>query len=172
MGRKYTNPQAAGYLLEAKACEIVCKELRRVAEKYRRAVDKESADRQSEFETVMQYTSERQIQDDYGWAFITEAQYERYIDLFRNGQEALENVPPTPKVLALSILHRIIGDIEADCHEWEFSALTPQEQASELERRRKAQEEWKQKIAEIKKRRGIIDADTAPPQEGEHCEEQ
>ena len=32
--RKYTDPQAAGYLLEAKACEKVSKELRRLAEKY------------------------------------------------------------------------------------------------------------------------------------------
>ena len=167
MGRKYTNPQAAGYLLEAKACELVCKELRRTAEKYKRAVDKEAADRQSEFETVLQYTSERQIQDDYGWDFLTEKQYDLYLDLFRHGQEALENAPPTPKVLALSILRRIIGDIEADCREWEFSALSPQEQAAERERLEKAQNAWKEKIAEIKRRRGIIDADTAPSQEGE-----
>ena len=30
MGRKYTNPDASGYLLEAKACEKVVKELRRI----------------------------------------------------------------------------------------------------------------------------------------------
>lgn len=99
MVRKYTNPQAAGYLLEAKACEVVCKELRRTADKFQRAVQKEAADRQSEFETTMQYDSERQIQDDYGWGFITEKQYERYMDLFHHGQEALEKAPPTPKAL-------------------------------------------------------------------------
>lgn len=171
MGRKYTNPQAAGYLLEAKACEMVCKELRRIADKYQRAVNKEASDRQAEFQTVMQYTSERQIQDDYGYDLITEKQYDRYLDLFHHGQEALENVPPTPKVVARNILHRIIGDIEADCREWKFSALSPQEQAAERERLEKAQKEWKERIEEIKKRRGYIEADIAPSQEGEFYED-
>lgn len=76
MGRKYINPQAVGYLLEAKACEKVVKDLRRTAEKYQRAMDKETVAWQSEFETVMQYTSERKIQDDYGWGFIAETQHD------------------------------------------------------------------------------------------------
>ena len=165
MGRKYLNRQAAGYLLEAKACEVVCKELRRIADKFQRAVQKEAADRQSEIETTMQYDSERQIQDDYGWGFITEKQYERYMDLFRYGQEALEKAPPTPKALALRILHRILADIEEDRREWEFSALTPEQQIAERERAERSQREWKEKIAEIKRRRDIIDTDAARAQE-------
>lgn len=117
MGRKYTNPDASGYLLEAKACEKVAKELRRIAEKFQRAVDKESAARQTEFETALQYTNEQQIQDDYGWGFFSEAQYDRYLSLFREGQVALEQHTPTKTELALSIVRRIIADIEADCRE-------------------------------------------------------
>lgn len=157
--KKYTTPQAHGYLMEAKACEKVVKELRRIAEKYQRAVDKEAAGRQSDFETAMQYTSERQIQDDYGWDLLTENQYQWYLDLFRNGQEALENIPPTPNAVALNILYRIIRDIDANRCELEFSALSPQEQAAERVRSEKAQKEWKEKIAEIKRRRGIIETD-------------
>lgn len=156
--RKYTNPQAHGYLVEAKACEKVVRELQRIAEKYQRAVDKETAARQSEFETVMQYTSELQIQDDYGWDCITEAQCDRYLTLFREGQTALEQHTPTKTELALSILHRIISDIEVERREWEFSALSPQEQVKERQRMEKANREWKEKIAEIKRRRGIIEA--------------
>lgn len=165
MGRKYTNSQAADYLLEAKACELVCKELRRVAEKYKRAVDKESAVRQSEFETAMQYTSEQQIQDDYGWGFYSKAQCDRYLSLFREGQTALEQHTPAKTELALSILRHIISDIETDRREWKFSALSPQEQAEERKRMEKANREWKEKIAEIKWRRGIIEAGS--PQEEE-----
>lgn len=165
MRRKYTNPNASGYLLEAKAYEKVTKELRRIVEKFQRAVDKEAAVRQSEFETVMQYTSEQQIQDDYGWDFITEAQYNRYLTLFREGQAALEQHTPTKTELAVSILRRIISDIEADCREWEFSALSPQEQVKERERMEKAKREWKEKIAEIKRRRGFIEI--GAPQEEE-----
>lgn len=157
--KKYTNPDAHGYLMEAKACEKVVKELRRIAEKFQRAVDKEATDRQADFEKAMQYTNERQIQDDYGWDLITEKKYNWYLDLFHKGQEALENVPPTPKVLALHILHRIIRDIDANQCELEFSALLPQEQAAERVRSEKAQKEWKEKIAEIKRRRGIIETD-------------
>ncbi len=164
MERKYTNPDASGYLLEASACEKVVKELRRMAEKFQRAVDKEAADRQSEFETAMQYTSEQQIQDDYGWGFFSEAQYDRYLALFREGQAALEQHTLTKTELALSILRRIISDIEADRREWEFSALSPQEQAEERKRMEKANREWKEKIAEIKRRRGILET-SAPETE-------
>lgn len=162
--RKYTNPQTHGYLMEAKACEKVARDLYRIAGKYQRAADKETAARQSEFETVMQYTSELQIQDDYGWDCITKAQYDRYMILFREGQAALEEHTPTKTELALSILRRIISDIEADCREWEFSALSPQEQAEERNRMEKANREWKEKIAKIKRRRGIIES-VAPQKE-------
>lgn len=165
MGRKYTNPDASGYLLEANACEKVVKELQRIEAKFTRAIDKESAVRQSEFETAMQYTSEQQIQDDYGWGFFSEAQYDRYLVLFREGQDALEKHTPTKTELALSILRRIIADIEAERREWKFSALSPQEQAAERKRMEKANREWKEKIAEIKRRRGIIEA--GAPQEEE-----
>lgn len=165
MGRKYTNPDAVGYLLEAKACVKVTKELSSIAEKFQRAVAKESADRQTEFETAMQYTSEQQIQDDYGWSFFSEAQYDRYLDLFRKGQAALENHTPTKTELALRILRRMIADIESERREWGFSALSPQEQAEERKRMEKANREWKEKIAEIKRRRGIIEADAPQTEE-------
>ena len=165
MGRKYTNPDASGYLLEASACEKVVKELRRITVKFQRAVDKEAADRQSEFETAMQYTNEQQIQDDYGWGFFSEAQYDRYLALFREGQAALEQHTPTKTELALRIVRRILSDIEAERSEWEFSALSPREQTAELKRREQANREWKEKIAEIKKRRGIIEADASQTEE-------
>ena len=158
MGRKYTNPEALGYLLEANACEKVVKELWRIEAKLARAVDKESAVRQSEFETAIQYISEQQIQDDYGWGFFSEAQYDRYLALFREGQTALEKHTPTKNELALSLLRRIIADIETERREWEFSALSPQEQVAERKRMEKADREWKEKIAEIKRRRRIIEA--------------
>ena len=38
----------------------------------------------------MQYHSEAEIQDAYGWELITEAQYRAYMDLFHRGRQALE----------------------------------------------------------------------------------
>ncbi len=158
MGRNYLNPQAAGYLLEAKGCEKVIKELECIVAKFERKVSREKSARQAEFEKVMQYRSEYEIQDDYGYGFLTEAQYERYLEIFRSGQAALEKHSMTVNEVSLNILRRILGDIAAELREWTFSALSPEQQRAERERSEKAQMEWKNKIAEIKWRRGIIEA--------------
>lgn len=151
-GRNYTNPDAAGYLLEAEACKKVLVELERLIQKYQRKIDRANAARRAEFETVMQYRSEEDIQDAYGWEFITEKQYDRYIEIFRNGQAALEHHTPTSTELAHQILRRISSDIDMERREWAFSALTPEQQRAERERAEKAKAEWKEKMEEIKKR--------------------
>ena len=68
----------------------------------------------------MQYHSEAEIQDAYGWEFITEAQYHAYLDLFRRGREVIEDHPPTISEMALSIVRKVIRDLEADKRECEF----------------------------------------------------
>ena len=146
----YTAPEAHGYLMEAKACKKVVKEIDRLADKYRRAVEREKAAKRAELEAVMQYSREEDIQNDYGWGFITEAQYDRYRELFSSGKEALENGPPTVNELVITILHRISSDIYMDQQEWEFSALTPKQQAEERKRAEENRAAWKKRIAEIK----------------------
>lgn len=125
---RYLKPRDHGYLMEAAACVKVLGDLSRIEAKYARTVEKEGAVRQAEFEKVMQYHSEREIQDDFGWGFITEAQYDRYRLLFQQGQAAMEQLPPTKSELALRLVRRIMADIDADRREWEFSALSPEDQ--------------------------------------------
>ena len=137
--------------------------LERLAEKYKRKVDREQAARKAEFEAVMQYSSEKDILDAYGWEFITEKQYDRYLELFREGQNALEHHAPTCSEIAYGILCRMAASVQRDIQEWEFCALTPEQQRTARERAEKNQIEWKRKIAEIKKRRGIIEDDSHPP---------
>lgn len=148
----YTAPEAHGYLMEAKACKKVVKEIDRLADKYRRAVDKEKAAKKAELETVMQYRNEGEIQNDYGWEYITEAQYQRYIELICSGKEALENGPPSVNEIIVSVLHRINSDILRDQTKREFSALSSEEQAAERKRLEESQKAWKKRIAEIKNR--------------------
>lgn len=150
MGRGYTNPDAAGYLLEADACKKVVAELRRIADKYQRKIDREQTARETEFEAAMQYRSENELLDAYGWEFITEKQYELYLDLFRRGREALENHAPTVNEAAHRILLRILSDIDAEQREWRFSALTPAQQTAEIERAEKAKQEWREKLQKIR----------------------
>lgn len=156
--KKYTNPNAAGYLLEAEACKIVLKELERVAEKMRRRIERQDQEREKELQTVMEYRNEREIQDAYGYDLISDAQYERYLELFRRGREVLEDHVPTKSEVAVRILNRITGELMEEVREWEFAALTPKEQAAELERAQKSKEEWKKKMEKIKEEYGLISA--------------
>jgi len=159
--RKYTDPSAAGYLLEAKACGKVLKDLQRCAEKYKRKIEKEQEDRKKEFETVMGYRSEEDIRDAYGWEFITEAQFDRYIEIFRKGEQALDEHTPTVNELTYRILCRMISAIDLEQREWRFSALSPAEQAAEVERARNAKQEWAKKILQIREELGIVNEEDA-----------
>lgn len=146
----YADPVKYGYHMEAEACKKVCKELNRLIAKFQRAVEREKAARQEELEAAMQYQSEQEIQDEYGYAIITEAQYERLLEMFRFGRQALETMPPTLNELALSILKQINHDICSEQREWEFSALTPEQRAAERKREEANREAWHKKIAELK----------------------
>ena len=70
--QQYLNSEAHGYLMEAKACKLLLKDLERIRAKLRRHIEKEAADREAEFEAAMQYHSESDIQEAYGWEFISE----------------------------------------------------------------------------------------------------
>lgn len=108
----------------------------------------------------MEYKSEREIQDAYSWGFITEAQFDRYTEIFRQGEKALEHHTPTCDELAQSILKRILSDIAREQREWQFSALSPEKQLAEQTRALQAKQEWKRKIAEIKAKLGEVSEDT------------
>lgn len=164
--RKRINPGATGYLLEAVACKKILKDLERLKEKYKRRVDQEQAKRQAEFETVMNFHSEWEIQEVYGWELITEKQYDRYLTLFREGEAALENHEPTCLELAHGILCRMAAGVERDIREWEFSALMPEQQEVERKRAKESRLAWKRRIAGIKKKRGIIEQEVDVPPTG------
>ena len=53
---------------------------------------------------------------------------------FQQGQAAMEQLPPTKSELALRLVRRIMADIDADRREWEFSALSPEDQQAERAR--------------------------------------
>ena len=68
--QQYLNSEAHGYLMEAKACKLLLKDLERIRAKLKRHIEKEAADREAEFEAAMQYHSESDIQEAYGWNAI------------------------------------------------------------------------------------------------------
>ncbi len=48
-------------------CKLLLKDLERIRAKLKRHIEKEAADREAEFEAAMQYHSESDIQEAYGW---------------------------------------------------------------------------------------------------------
>lgn len=150
--QQYLNSEAHGYLMESKACKLLLKDFERIRAKLRRHIEKEAAERKAEFETAMQYRSEADIQEAYGWEFITEQQYEHYLELFRQGHKALDEHSPTVTELALSILNRIFQDIDRDCRQYAFEALSPEEQLAQRKRAEESQKAWKQYIADLKEK--------------------
>lgn len=132
--RTYTNPEANGFIMEAKACAKIEKDLQRLIDKYAKAIKREEEAHQKDFETVMQYRNEREIQDDYGCEYITEKQYHQYLDIFHEGQDALENHPKTVNEITHSILRTMKNAVSSDRRQWEFEALSPEEQEAERKR--------------------------------------
>ena len=154
--QKYLSSEAHGYLREAEACSLILKDLERISAKLQRRIDKEAAARQADFEAAMQYHSEAEIQDAYGWNFITEAQYHAYLDLFRRGKEAMENHPPTISEMDIPIMRKVLLALESAQRDCEFSALTPEQQVVELQRAEQARKEWKAHIAQLREKQGRV----------------
>ena len=158
---KYTDLSAAGYLLEVDACGKVLKSSGAARKNTSVRLNRNRKPEKKEFETVMGYRSEEDIRDAYGWEFITEAQFDRYIEIFRKGEQALEEHSPTVNELTYRILCRMISDIDLEQREWRFSALSPAEQAAEVERARNAKQEWARKIQQIREELGMVNEENA-----------
>ncbi len=65
-------------------------------------------------------------------------------------EEAADEHSPTVTELALSILNRIFQDIDRDCRQCEFEALSLEEQLAELKRAEESRQAWRQYIASLK----------------------
>lgn len=154
--RTYTNPEANGFIMEAKACAKIEKDLRRLIDKYAKAIKREEDARQKDIEIALQYRNEREIQDAYGWDLITEKQYELYMRIFEEGQEVLANHPKTVNEITHSILCNMLSAVSSDRRQWEFEALSPEEQEAERKRAKESQRAWKAYIAELKAKRNKL----------------
>ena len=109
----YTNPDAAGCLLEATACAQVIRELERVTEKFKRKIEREAEKRREELRAALKYESLTEIHDAYGYDMITEQQYQLYTELFERGEAALEDHVPT----RAERVHHILLSIRRELNE-------------------------------------------------------
>ena len=147
--KKANNTLSTGLLQSADACKKVAADLERLVAKYGRAVEKEKAARRGELESVANY-SEDEIQNLYGYAEITQSQYERYLDLLHEGEAALEGQPATVNELAQKILLGFQAELVAERDELELLVLTPEARQVELDRREATFGAWKDRLKKLK----------------------
>jgi len=72
------------------ARSIIWDGISRYKKKMLHARSKKAAEDLSVFDALQDYSSERDIQDAYGWDFITEAQYDRLLDLWRAREKHID----------------------------------------------------------------------------------
>lgn len=72
------------------ARNVILDGITRYKKKMLRARSKREAEDLSVFDALKDYTSEREIQDAYGWEFISEAQYERLIEMWRAREKYID----------------------------------------------------------------------------------
>ena len=101
------------------------------------------------------YASESNIQDAFGWELITEAQYERYFEIFREGEEALEKHTPTVNERVCEILRSIRGDVMCEQQSYRYEAMSPDELRAELKRRQESKREWAERLKAIREKRAL-----------------
>ncbi|MPM36678.1 hypothetical protein SDC9_83278 [bioreactor metagenome] len=147
--QKMQSTLSAGFLESAKACERVAADLERLAAKYGRAAEKEKAKRRAELESLAIY-SEVDVQNLYGYAEITQSQYERYLDMLHEGEAALENRPATVNELAQKMLFGFRKELLAERDELKLLALTPEARRAELARREATLRNWQARIKKLK----------------------
>lgn len=153
MTKKYSSPTAYGLVRSAQACGKVIKELERIAQKFKRAADKEQEKRRAELDMVLGYTLQ-DLEELYDYNSISRETFDCYRDLLEEGEDALENPIPSLNDLALKIVNSIVRDLYEEQHEAELAALPPEQQAAELAKAEAARLAWDKKIAAIKERTG------------------
>lgn len=95
----------------------------------------------------------------YGYDMLTERQYEQYLDLFRRGQEAMENPPETKHAVSLRISRKLLTEMERELYALEDLAMTPEQRAAAKAQAAQARREWKERLQAMQIRRGQIEED-------------
>lgn len=111
-----TQKEKEELTIELKSRQIVRKKLDSIIG----ALDKDilliKADRIKRKNELLEYKSETELQDAYGWGFITEEEYDALLAAWRSGTELIDN-EKTAKEIAQEILRGwrkiILSDIDA-----------------------------------------------------------
>lgn len=113
--------------LELKARKIIKKKLEKVIKSLEKPISKLVADRDKRKETLMQYKDEHELQDAYGWGFITEEEYDALLAQLREGTDAID-AETSAQEIAKDILSGWLKITLSDISSLEFDLLPKKKQ--------------------------------------------
>ena len=116
-----------------KARKIIKRKLETAINSLEKSITKIVVDREKRKQTLMQYKSENEIQDAYGWEFITEEEYYSLLEQFRKGTEVIDT-ETSPQEIAKDILYGWLKIMLSDIASLEFDLL-PEKKQNEIRER-------------------------------------
>ena len=128
--------------IEAKARREVIKRLAYPLKQLQAAADKEKKSRRERAEALLEYKTEDEIMDAYGYDMITDDERRGLIAALESGEKYVEDTL-TPVGLALKIVKKFLHAMETEVSELEFELLPVEEKSRRLEaaERRRAEVE-------------------------------
>ena len=122
-----------------------------------RALDKQIAaiveDRERRKEALSQYKDERDLQDAYGWGFISEEEYDALLSQLRDGVESIEAEQSAPEI-AKKILGGWLKITKSDIEALEFELLPEKKKQEIRDENYRIAMERKRRQEEREKRQG------------------
>lgn len=134
--------------LELDAYAYLEKKLRGLKNQIQKIIDKQAKQVVDRATELMEYKTEEEVQEAYGWGYITETERRKLIDCLRGAEETAEL--PTKESMAMMELNSIIAKVNGMVREFEYALLTDEEK----ERRQKRNEEFQNKMSELRARKG------------------
>jgi len=134
--------------LELDAYVYLEKKLQGLKNQIQKTIDKQAKQVVDRATELMEYKTEEEVQEAYGWGYITETERQKLIDRLRGAEETAEL--PTKESMAMAELNSIIAKVNGMVREFEYALLTDEEK----EQRQKRNEEFQNKMSEIRARRG------------------
>ena len=107
---------------EIKARKLVLKRLHSPLERALAAAEKQHKARADRMAAASKYRDEDDVQDAYGWGFITEDEMYDIIEAMRDGQEYVDKTR-SPEEAAADILKRFVSGLNAEIASFEFDLL-------------------------------------------------
>ena len=147
----YDLSERQGLLRNMEACRLLLPDLRRIQQKLKKRVDKDTAKQQAEFKEILSFGSDEEIRDAYGWGYISQKKCDLYIRLYEQGRDILDRPLENKYTAALEILSRIVRDIEILGEQCRFDALPPEKQAEEMRHYEERQKAWENHKKEMLK---------------------